>query len=172
MENRVKLYRLALRCICRAKLSRFCTICLVRCASCKITRKSLRAFRAVPHFPSANLRSPKIAVSGLFTSCATRETNWPNRCHLLGMHQLGLQSGGVGLYPTSRPPGCDVPCSSRMGSGSSRTVQCGHHRAESAYPGYPPECRNGRADCFTQRLPFEQRQQGPPSGRPSSCRCS
>ena len=29
--------------ICRAKLSRFCTICLVRCASCRITRRSWRA---------------------------------------------------------------------------------------------------------------------------------
>ena len=63
--------------IWRAKLSRFWTICLVRCASCRITCISLRALSGSSGFSISRSANPRMAVSGLLTSCATPETSWP-----------------------------------------------------------------------------------------------
>src|SRR5205807_2524342 len=63
--------------VLRAKLSRFCTMTLVRCASCTITPRSLRADSGTLGSSLSRSAKPRIAVRGLFTSCATPETSCP-----------------------------------------------------------------------------------------------
>ena len=77
VRRRIEFSCTAMRCggIWRAKLSRFWTICLVRCASCRMTRRSLRAVSGRSGFSISRSAKPRIAVSGLLTSWATPETN-------------------------------------------------------------------------------------------------
>src|SRR5260370_1276396 len=63
--------------LCLAKLSKSCTISFVRCVSCKIICKSSRADTGTSGFSSSKSVNPRIAASGLFTSCATPETSRP-----------------------------------------------------------------------------------------------
>src|SRR5258707_62168 len=62
---------------CRAKLSRSCTKSFVLCVSCKIICRSSFAAAGTPGFSSNKSVNPRMAASGLFTSCATPETSLP-----------------------------------------------------------------------------------------------
>src|SRR5882762_1207293 len=81
--------------IWRAKLSRFCTICLVRCASCRITRRSRRALSGSSGFSIKRSVNPRMAVRGLLTSWATPETNCPTAAIFSACMSLD-RSMGVG----------------------------------------------------------------------------
>ena len=85
--------RTALRCggIWRAKLSRFCTICLVRCASCRMTRRSLRAVSGED--PGLHEQVGESQDRGQRIVHLVRDAGdqLSNRRHLLGVNQLVAQ---------------------------------------------------------------------------------
>ena len=117
MRRRMGFSCSAFRCggIWRAKLSRFCTICLVRCASCRITRRSLRALSGSSGFSISRSAKPRIAVSGLLTSCATPETSCPTAAIFSACISLDcrLAASVTSVITTTMLVTCD--CSSRMG---------------------------------------------------------
>src|SRR5256885_1314189 len=63
--------------LCRANLSKSCTISFVRWVSRRMICKSSRADPGTSGFSSSRSVNPKIAASGLLTSCATPETSRP-----------------------------------------------------------------------------------------------
>src|SRR5580700_9379855 len=117
VRRRMRLTCTALRCggIWRAKLSRFCTICLVRCASCRITRRSLRALSGISGFSMSRSAKPRIAVKGLFTSWATPETSWPTAAIFSACTSFPRRSAEAVMSVMTTTMLLMEACSSRMG---------------------------------------------------------
>ncbi len=82
--------------IWRAKLSRFWTICLVRCASCRIdTEIAARAFRQIGIFHQ-QVGEAEDGSEGIIDLVGHAGDKLPNGRHFLGVHELGAEDGGVG----------------------------------------------------------------------------
>ena len=165
-----------LRCggIWRAKLSRFCTICLVRCASCRITRRSFRALSGTSGLSISRSANPRIAVKRIVHLVRDAGNQLADRRHLLRVHQLRLQHGGIGDVGHHHHDAGDVAllvahrtqihgeladaALVRARSGSSRLSTCCPARVA--------------VKRLIQHLPREPATTSSPSGRPSNCLCS
>ena len=106
----------------RAKLSRFCTICLVRCASSRITCRSLRALLGhvrVLHQQIGESHDGRERIVDLMRHAGNKLADGG---HFFRVHQLGLDHGRVGDIGHQDHDAGDVAAARRAwGSGSRRT---------------------------------------------------
>ena len=82
--------------IWRAKLSRFCTITRVRCASCKITRNSSFASFGNAGIFEQQIGEPDDRRQRIIHFVRHAGDELSQRRHFFGVHQFCLQVGGVG----------------------------------------------------------------------------
>ena len=107
----------ALRCggIWRAKLSRFCTICLVRCASCRITRRSLRAVSGSLGILHQEIGEAQNRSERIVDFMGDAGDQLPTAAIFSACTNLSREHGGIRDIGEHANDAGDVPCSSRMG---------------------------------------------------------
>ena len=95
---------------------------------------------------------PRIAVSGLLTSCATPETNCPTAAIFSACISLACSVAASVMSVMTTTMLVTLPCSSRMGLRFMENCPTRPRRAESAVRGCPPAARPGWRQKLVERL--------------------